>query len=69
MCIMTCHCNEKSNNLIIIYSQCVRRCLLEDIMRFYLDYTVCATPYLAHDTYLHGPGISVPSRRVKTSLS
>ena len=20
-------------------------------MRFYLDYTVCATPYLAHDTY------------------
>ena len=22
MCIMTCHCNEKSNNLIIIYSQC-----------------------------------------------
>ena len=28
-------------------------------MRFYLDYTVCATPYLAHDTYLHGPGISV----------
>ena len=36
-------------------------------MRFYLDYTVCVTPYLAHDTYLHG--ISVPSRRVKTSLS
>ena len=28
-------------------------------MRFYLDYTVCATPYLAHDTYLHG--ITVPS--------
>ena len=23
MCIMTCHCNEKSNNLIIIYSQCL----------------------------------------------
>ena len=20
---MTCHCNEKSNNLIIIYSQCL----------------------------------------------
>ena len=32
-------------------------------MRFYLDYTVCETPYLAHDTYLHG--ISVPSRREK----
>ena len=32
-------------------------------MRFYLDYTVCATPYLALDTYLHG--ITVPCGRLK----
>ena len=32
-------------------------------MRFYLDYTVCATPHLAHDTYLHG--ITVPRGRLK----
>ena len=29
------------------------RCLLDDIMHFYLDFTVYATPYLAHGSHLH----------------
>ena len=30
------------------------RCLLDDIRHFYSDFTIYATPYLAHGTHIRG---------------